>query len=243
MTATKIPSIWSSYDLSRVPPLSDDKHVRFVVISDTHSTEPENVPDGDVLLHSGDLTKLGSHDEVKAALDWIVSLPHPIKVIIAGNHDFSLDYTDDRKWYTGRGVELHSEFRYPKSDPALSFEALKDARRKNKGQLIYLENQGATFSVDRAPVSHKQWKVWGSPWTPEFGSWAWNYKRGQEAREIHASIPSDVDVLLTHGPPHEMGGLDKILDGSHVGCEELTRKAREGEMRPIIWACGHIHGS
>lgn len=39
-------------------------HVRFVVISDTHSTERRfpgrlHVPDGDVLLHTGDFTDTG----------------------------------------------------------------------------------------------------------------------------------------------------------------------------------------
>lgn len=31
-------------------------------------------------------------------MDWLCSLPHPIKVVIAGNHDYALDEDDTRKW-------------------------------------------------------------------------------------------------------------------------------------------------
>lgn len=72
--------------------------MRFVVISDTHSEEMDDVPDGvrpalvvrgegrraeqclrlsqDVLLHSGDLTKLGSDAEVRKQIDWLVCVRH-----------------------------------------------------------------------------------------------------------------------------------------------------------------------
>lgn len=242
MTSPQAPKIWTSYDPKQPPALTDDAHVRFVIISDTHGTEPADVPNGDVLLHSGDLTKLGDHNEVQAQMDWIVSLPHPIKVLIGGNHDFALDSTAPRDFYSVKGKALHTQLGYPASDPEAARNAMNDARRRDNGRLIYLENQGAEFTVDRPAVQHKQWKVWGSPWSPEFGGWAWNYKRGEEAKEVHASIPKDIDVLLTHSPPHLLGDLDKITDGSHVGCEELTRKARAGEIQPVVWACGHIHG-
>lgn len=33
--------------------------IRFVCISDTHTRDQFNVPDGDVLLHAGDFTNVG----------------------------------------------------------------------------------------------------------------------------------------------------------------------------------------
>jgi hypothetical protein len=52
---------------------------RFVAISDNHShTFP--VPHGDVLLHSGDLTKGGSLSELTTTVNWLRRLPHPIKM-------------------------------------------------------------------------------------------------------------------------------------------------------------------
>jgi Icc-related predicted phosphoesterase len=46
------------------------------------------VPDGDLLVHAGDLTSRGTVEEVVKAASWLRSLPHRHKVVIAGNHDF-----------------------------------------------------------------------------------------------------------------------------------------------------------
>ena len=61
---------------------------RIVCISDTHCAEID-VPDGDILLHAGDLTYMGKPDELRVVMDWLSSLPHKHKIFIAGNHDFS----------------------------------------------------------------------------------------------------------------------------------------------------------
>ena len=52
---------------------------RFVCISDTHSREYP-IPEGDVLIHAGDLTRHGSSDEVYSAISWLASLPHHVKL-------------------------------------------------------------------------------------------------------------------------------------------------------------------
>lgn len=67
-------------------------------------------------------------------------------------------------------------------------------------------------------------------------------KHLSQAKQVHAAIPSDTDILITHTPPHKLGGLDVIHNGTSVGCEELTRKVQEGEVRPRLWCFGHIHG-
>jgi calcineurin-like phosphoesterase family protein len=61
--------------------------VRIVCVSDTH-LRGLSVPDGDVLLHAGDLTMGGQPREVAEAADFLRALPHRHKVVIAGNHDF-----------------------------------------------------------------------------------------------------------------------------------------------------------
>ena len=67
--------------------------VRFVLISDTHNRESEidEIPDGDVLLHCGDLTNKGKVEELKSVNDWFATLPHKTKIAIAGNHEIGLD--------------------------------------------------------------------------------------------------------------------------------------------------------
>jgi predicted phosphohydrolase len=49
------------------------------------------VPDGDVLLHSGDFCGAGSVKEARSFGAFFRSLPHAHKVVIAGNHDGCLE--------------------------------------------------------------------------------------------------------------------------------------------------------
>lgn len=60
--------------------------VKIVALADTHGKRPA-VPSGDVLIHAGDLTTFGKQSEIEAEVEWIASLSHPHKVVIAGNHD------------------------------------------------------------------------------------------------------------------------------------------------------------
>ena len=70
-------------------PATPTNPVRTVCVSDTHNLQPE-VPDGDVLLHAGDLTNRGTFDELQEQLDWLDKQPHRFKVVIAGNDSCAL---------------------------------------------------------------------------------------------------------------------------------------------------------
>jgi Icc-related predicted phosphoesterase len=66
--------------------------IKIVIISDTHGYhEQASIPDGDILIHAGDLTKRGALNEVAQFNDFMGKLPHPKKIVIAGNHDFSFE--------------------------------------------------------------------------------------------------------------------------------------------------------
>ena len=63
--------------------------LRFVHISDTHNktnSEKFKVPEGDVLLHTGDFTLKGTKEEVFEFNEWLGTLPHKYKILICGNH-------------------------------------------------------------------------------------------------------------------------------------------------------------
>lgn len=63
--------------------------MRVVAISDTHNIHKDiNIPEGDILIHAGDITNLGSFTEFEDFNEWLGTLPHKHKVFIAGNHDF-----------------------------------------------------------------------------------------------------------------------------------------------------------
>lgn len=63
--------------------------MRLVLISDTHRRHARvTLPDGDVLIHAGDATSMGTEGEIADFDAWLGRQPHPRKIVIAGNHDW-----------------------------------------------------------------------------------------------------------------------------------------------------------
>jgi len=73
-------SLWS-----KAPVKLTNNTIRVICISDTHNGTPP-VPNDDVFTHAGDLTENSTLSELQAHIDWLSSLPHTHKVVIAGNH-------------------------------------------------------------------------------------------------------------------------------------------------------------
>lgn len=63
-----------------------------VAISDTHGMHRHlTIPDGDVLVHAGDLTRSGKLSEAAEFNSFLGELPHKTKIVIAGNHDWCFE--------------------------------------------------------------------------------------------------------------------------------------------------------
>lgn len=86
-------------------------------------------------------------------------------------------------------------------------------------------------------------KIWGSPWTPIFDGINPNCKAftgtERELAKKFELIPSDTDILITHGPPS--GVLDKTVWGDHVGSTSLQDELYSERMTPKLHIFGHIH--
>lgn len=78
------------------------------------------------------------------------------------------------------------------------------------------------------------YKTFGSPYVPGLPRWAYHYPRGTDRWKV---IPDDVDILITHGPPH------KILDEfpNCFGCYDLGRRI-VGLPKLKLHIFGHTHG-
>jgi len=188
--------------------------VRVVCISDTHGYYPR-VPDGDIIVHAGDLTNVGELEQIDGFCKWFASLPHPHKVFIAGNHDLSLHIEHyERNW---------SNFTSVKADSAAARACLK--------------TPGITYLEDEA-VEIMGLKFYGSPWQPEFCDWAYNLERGEPCAAKWRAIPGDTDVLVTHGPP--LGHGDRCRPGNRAGCVDLLSEI-ERRIKPRLHVFGHIH--
>lgn len=76
-------------------PAPSRSHVRVVLVSDTHERLHEvALPLGDVLVHTGDITfcARGGFSTLAAFNEYIGQLPHPHKIVIAGNHDRHIEH-------------------------------------------------------------------------------------------------------------------------------------------------------
>ncbi len=102
--------------------------------------------------------------------------------------------------------------------------------------LKYCKELGVTYLLDQE-VEIEGFRIYGSPWQPEFYNWAFNVPRGEAIAQKWINIPSGLDVLVTHGPV--FGILDDTYNGMRVGCEELYKKVME--VKPRVHICGHIH--
>jgi Icc-related predicted phosphoesterase len=65
--------------------------VRIVAVADTHTFQDDlgEIPDGDVFIHAGDMCRGGTLEELAPVAEWIRALPHSVKIVVAGNHDWS----------------------------------------------------------------------------------------------------------------------------------------------------------
>ena len=64
------------------------KTSRLVIISDTHSYHRQiSLPDGDVLIHCGDITFNGELDVFQDFANWMAEQSHHNKLVIKGNHE------------------------------------------------------------------------------------------------------------------------------------------------------------
>jgi Icc-related predicted phosphoesterase len=73
--------------------------MQIVAISDTHGKhrDLQPLPEGDVLIHAGYVSRSGTKDQVTDFLDWFATQSHIHKIFIAGNHDFFFEESELKK--------------------------------------------------------------------------------------------------------------------------------------------------
>ena len=231
------PTVWEQFKLSPLlflsrllytpSPIQITKHqpnkINIVCISDTHNTHDSQppLPNGDILIHAGDLTVSGTKHELDNVLSWLESQPHPHKFFIGGNHDTCLSVTPE--------IHEYISSTYP--------------------SLTYLQESSAQVTIRGRTLS-----IYGSPYTPQHGSWVFQYPKVHapwyspyekptseyESTKIWSRIPPLTDILITHGPPlahldSSNINLGKSTDGCYALLTALWR------VRPKVHVFGHIH--
>ena len=104
---------------------------------------------------------------------------------------------------------------------------------------LLANNYGVTYLEDSF-ININGIGIYGSPWSPVFGMWAFMKQRNAELDEVWQKVPTDgsVDVLVTHTPRY--GRFDVSVRGNYnVGCEMLAN--RINDIHPKVHVFGHIH--
>lgn len=173
------------------------------IISDTHGFHEELIiQDVDMIIHCGDISNpknpYANKYECEDFLKWFEKLPIKHKILVAGNHDTSIE------------AGLVNPIDY---------------------DITYLFHE---------MVEIEGIKIFGSPYTTEFGGWAFNVSR-DKIGEYWKDIPN-CDILATHGPPFGISDMvDPFYGVAHCGDQALLDKVLE--IKPQIHTFGHIHNN
>ncbi|TIA89917.1 hypothetical protein E3P99_01820 [Wallemia hederae] len=213
-------AVYFKYNVQNLPPKLINS-TRFIVLSDTHN-RVFSIPDGDILIHAGDLTALYDVN-FDITAKWLLACQIKTKVIVAGNHDLMLL----------RSGKPHSDGSWDVSytddyDPQAIDSLCGDIGVSNG--LYYLQN-----TVKQVHSCGRTWRILGSPLYPSRRPT--KHTATQALKTVSRFEP--MDVLITHGPPHNI--LDKTQSNLNVGCVELTDALPR--LRPKLHVFGHIHES
>lgn len=124
---------------------------RFCIISDTHTAElwpsddkshayRDPLPSADVLLHAGDITIAGYIHEYEPMFEMLSKADAELKIIIAGNHDVTLD----EPYYEKTGKR---EFHRNIGEDLGVVREIWTGERAKKAGIVYLEEGVRTFTL------------------------------------------------------------------------------------------------
>lgn len=177
------------------------------------------------------MTQIGGLSNYRRALERIQTLSAnaELALVIAGNHDVSLD----PKWWADNLIEDEDDLEEP-----VKALALFDQAKSNGVHLLHEGTHNITLRDGRS------FTMFASPFTPEFGGYAFAYSdEDDHFNSGPSTIPDGFDIVMTHGPPGPPANSDFLLDlghkDEHCGCPKLYKAIRR--TRPALHCFGHIH--
>ena len=206
--------------------------MRITHISDTHNKHNQlngELPGGDLLIHSGDITSLGREREVANFIKWFNGIDnYTHKVFIVGNHDMSFDSEQ----------LLRNKLEY--FDGEIAWDTPASIGKPQWLDILLASDLNSNvFYLENSDVTIEGVKIWGSPYSPSFGyGWAFNKDRGNAIAEVWKNIPTDANIVITHGPIYGYRDLTHRTY-ENVGCSDLFHKLNE--VKPDLHFSGHIH--
>ncbi|KAK5787869.1 hypothetical protein VI817_010366 [Penicillium citrinum] len=255
---------------------------RICMISDTHTTIPyaasekkhafrNPLPEADILLHAGDLTKVGYRTEHEETVAMLKAAPAELKLVIAGNHDITLD----EEYFLRRGYRRHRKTAYFGSndipleqDEKSRLDVIRNGTVPHSNELKayvhsnkdlytnesaraagirYLEEGIHTFTLS----SGAKFTVYASPYQPEFCGWAFAYERDED--RFNYPLPGST-APIPRNPVPDFPSVDIMLThGPPAGVLDVVGLEKQQHVgcghlmraaeraRPRLYLFGHIH--
>jgi len=171
--------------------------MKITMLSDTHNKHKQvtlDLPGGDLLVHSGDISSMGYEHEIREFCKWFNGIEgYTHKVFIAGNHDWSFQDNVDKvkeilDFYTG---------------------------------ITYLQDSELVIKVGderEVKIYGSPWQPWFYDWAFNL------QKNGIGLAARWEAIPDDTDILLTHGPAFGILDTVEGRRHDNLGCELLAER-------------------
>lgn len=213
-----------------------------LILADTHGRKDIGIkPDSkfDLAIRCGDLAQQSKISEFRSTLDLLHKIPAPVKVVIARNHEITLEEETYRKHLLAAGVKPTDSVAIREYGEIGEARRLLVAAAKEDG-IIFLKEGTHTLHLPNGAGPN----IYANPWTlrrkgeGSLGSseagWAYQYDAPEKHARFESSRPAD--VFVTHGPPE---GLLDYVDRRRTGCPALFKAVCQG--RPLLHCFGHIH--
>ncbi|KAK4326075.1 hypothetical protein Pmani_003372 [Petrolisthes manimaculis] len=170
-------------------------------------------------------------------------LPPKHKLVIAGNHDGLLDSklcarpTDPQTLLTN-ATYLQDESVTIYGIKIYGSPCVKENRESSTELATVARHYMVLSAIPEGDVTTSYMLLYCK--IPEHTSLhsAFSLPRGKALREHWRAIPTDIDVLVTHGPP--WGHCDLTCKGYNVGCKDLLEEVKD-RVKPKFHIFGHLH--
>ncbi|CAK7212920.1 hypothetical protein SBRCBS47491_001627 [Sporothrix bragantina] len=209
---------------------------RILILSDTCGQQfpADRLPKCkvDLVLYCGNLTKESKISEYHTTIDMLKSLDAPMKLVIPGNNDYSLDKPSLRQKILDEGLAGQRDVVIAKyglyGEAQMLFDLVRDSHGihlLDEGTHKFTLPNGATFSL------------YASPFTSSPKADGAFQSQSNEKHEF--KIENGVDIVMTHCPP--AGIFDRSRDFKMQGDRKLFEAIERAQ--PRLHCFGHIRYS
>lgn len=225
---------------------SEDRiSTRLLIISDTHGEVfPAPKIPIDVAIHCGDLTEESKLEEYATSLKLLQDIQAPLKLAIAGNHDFSLDTNAFQRILQHSALSSQDDeavvSAYGKYGQAEAMIEASGVTLLSEGTHSFVLENGAKLVVYASPYTPSKNAGWGYQYIPKPVTYVSSLSSHTQVYPDDGhlwAVPDTIDVAITHSPPH--GLLDRTQDASRGGGHGLFAAVERAQ--PRLHCFGHIH--